>query len=121
MEVRAKIMNLRASPRKLKLVIDLVRGKQMTEALTQLDHMPQSMARPVAKLLRSAQANAKNNDKFEGVLWISRIEVGQGTVLKRWRPAAHGTAHPIRRPMAHVKVVLSDIKPAKSKSGKGKK
>lgn len=120
-EVSAKLMHLRASPRKLKLVIDLVRGKKVTEALTQLDAMSQIVARPVAKLIRSAKANAKSNLKFDGDLWISRIEVGQGPVLKRWRPAAHGSAHPIRRPMAHLKLVLSDNKPHSAKSGKGKK
>jgi large subunit ribosomal protein L22 len=109
-------MYLRASPRKLKLVIDLVRGHKLPEALLQLEAMPQAVAKPVAKLLRSARANAKNNQKFtEGDLWVSRIEVGQGSVLKRWHPAAHGSAHPIRRPTAHLKVVLSDVKPAKTK------
>ncbi|MDP3986560.1 MAG: 50S ribosomal protein L22 [Candidatus Veblenbacteria bacterium] len=112
MEVRAKLMNLRASPRKLKLVVDLVRGRKLTEALRQLDAMPQGVARPVAKLLRSAAANAKNNHKLESELWLTRVEVGQGQVLKRWRPAAHGSAHPIRRPTAHIKLVVSDVKPA---------
>ena len=116
MEFKAKIMNLRASPRKLKLVADLVRGKKLAEALQQLDASLLALAKPVVKLLRSAEANAKNNHKFgEGVLWVSKIEVGQGPVLKRWRPAARGSAHPIRRPMAHLKLELSDINP-KSKT-----
>jgi large subunit ribosomal protein L22 len=111
-------MHLRASPRKLKLVVDLVRGKKLYEGLKQLEFMAQAAARPITKLLRSAEANAKNNHKFsDGELWISRFEVGQGPVLKRWRPAARGSAHPIRRPMAHLKLVLSDIKP----KTKGKK
>ncbi|HLD85923.1 MAG TPA: 50S ribosomal protein L22 [Patescibacteria group bacterium] len=122
MEVRAKIMYLRASARKLKLVIDLVRGRQLREALLQLDNLPQAVARPVAKLLRSAAANARNNLKFgDGDLWVSRLEVGQGPALKRWRPAAHGVAHPIHRPTAHLKVVLSDVKPSKSNRRQGAK
>ncbi len=114
-------MNLRASPRKLKLVADLVRGKLLGEALVQLDHIPLAVAKPLAKLLRSAAANAKNNNKIEGNLWVNRIEIGQGPVLKRWRPAAHGSAHPIRRPMAHIKLILTDTKPVKGKVGKDKK
>jgi large subunit ribosomal protein L22 len=118
METQAKLMYLRASPRKLKLVIDLVRGQRLTEALKQLAAMPQAAAKPVHKLLRSAAANAKNNLKFEGTLWLTRIEVGQGPVLRRWRPAAHGAAHPIRRPTAHLRVVLSDVAPKKTKTAK---
>jgi len=111
MEVTAKLMYLRASPRKLKLIADTVRGRKVSDSLSQLQVRPQASALAVAKLLRSARANAKANQKFEGELWVKSIEVGQGPVLKRWRPAAHGAAHPIRRPMAHIKVVLSDLKP----------
>lgn len=119
MEFKAKMMHLRASPRKLKLVVDLVRGKELNEALKQLEVNLKGAAKPITKLLLSAEANARNNHKFsDGVLWVTRIEVGQGPVLKRWRPAARGSAHPIRRPMAHIKLVLSDLKPKKSAAKK---
>lgn len=119
MEVKAKIMHLRSSARKLKLVADLVRGKKISQAFVQLENMPQAAARPILKLLRSAEANARNNNKFgEGDLWLSRIEIGQGPRLKRWRPAARGSAHPIHRPTSHVKLVVSDIKPKSNKESK---
>lgn len=119
MEVNAKIMFLRSSPRKLKLVADLVRGKKIAKAFVQLETMPQAAARPILKLLRSAEANARHNNKFsQGDLWVSRIEIGQGPTLKRWRPAARGSAHSIHRPTAHVKLVLSDTKPMSSKRSK---
>lgn len=122
MEYKAKILYLRSSPRKLKLVIDLVRGKKLDQALLQLANSPKIVARPVIKLLRSAQANAKNNFKFTGSdLWVKKIEVGQGPRLKRWRPAARGAAHPIHRPTAHLKVVLTDTPPDKKFTKKIKK
>lgn len=114
MEFKAQARYLRVSPRKLKLVVDLVRRQRLDKALLQLASLPQAAAKPVLKLLRSAEANARHNYKFnQGELWISRIEVGQGPRLKRWRPAARGAAHPIHRPTAHLKVVLSDVKPAR--------
>lgn len=108
MQVSAQLRYFRASPRKVKLVIDVVRGLPVSRALHQLAVMPQSAARPVAKLLRSAVANAKQNLKYEGDLWVKSISVGQGPVLKRWQPRAMGRATPIRRPTAHLKLTLAD-------------
>lgn len=112
MDVSAKLRYTRLSPRKAKLVIDLVRGRTLTEALQQLKVMPQGAARSVAKLLASAAANASHNQKLEvAKLWVKRIEVGQGPRLKRWMPRAMGRATPVQKPTAHITVVLSDEAP----------
>lgn len=115
MEITARLRFARLSPRKTKLVIDLVRGLPVKRALEQLAVMPQAPAKSVGKLISSAVANARHNYKVMSDLWIKRIEVGQGPVLKRWTPRAMGRATPIRRPTAHLKVVLTD-EPVKLKS-----
>lgn len=117
MDTTARLRYARLSPRKIKLVIDLIRGLSVNTAINQLKVMPQGAAEPVAKLLGSAVANAKHNNKLEeSKLWIKRIEVGQGPVLKRFTPRAQGRATPIRRPTAHLTVVISDdVKPKRSK------
>lgn len=115
MNVSAKLRYARLSPRKVKLVIDVVRGKTLQRALDQLAVLPQMAARPVAKLLNSAAANASHNFKMEvGRLWVKEIMVGQGPALKRWKPRAMGRATPIRRPTAHLTVVLSDEAPKRA-------
>lgn len=112
MEVSAKLRYVHLSARKAKLVLDVVRGRLLADALVQLSMMPQGAARPVAKLLASAAANATNNNKLEAAkLWVKRIEVGQGPRLKRWLPRAMGRATPIQKPTSHVTVVLSDEAP----------
>ena len=115
MDVTAKLRFLRSSPRKIALVIDTVRKLPVSRALEQLSVLPQAAALPVAKLIRSASANATNNFKLDAkALWVKEITVGQGPRLKRWRPRAMGRATPIKRPTAHITVVLSDEKKAKS-------
>lgn len=116
MQAQAQLKFFRHSPRKFKLVIDAVRGLSVSRALTNLGVMPQAAARPVAKLIASAAANAevKQGGKLE--LWVSRIEVGQGPVLKRYRPRAMGRGAPIHKPTAHLKVVVSDMAPTKKGS-----
>lgn len=114
--VTAQLKFLRASPRKVKLVIDMVRGLSYERALEQLSVMRQGQAKPVKKLLESAAANAKS--KFElaaSKLWVSKIEVGQGPRLKRWTPRAMGRATPILRPTCHIRVVLTDVASQKTK------
>ncbi len=117
MDIVARLRFARLSPRKTKLVIDLVRGLPLARALAQLQILPQAPAKPVMKLLNSAAANARHNYKIMTDLWIKQIEVGQGPVLKRWTPRAMGRATPIRRPTAHIKVVLTD-EPIKLKQRK---
>jgi large subunit ribosomal protein L22 len=105
---KASLKNHRQSPRKVRLVVDAVRGKKADDAIIALSVMPKKAANPIMKLIKSAAANAKNNDGIDpSELVIKEISVDEGVTLKRWRPKARGTAHPIRKRSSHVKVMLS--------------
>lgn len=114
MEVRAKLSNYRVSPRKARLLADLVRGRQVEEALNVLDLSTRRFARPLAKLVRSALANAeeKNNREKAGIdvdsLVLGRVTVDEGPSLWRIRPRAQGRATWIQRRTSHVTVVLQE-------------
>jgi large subunit ribosomal protein L22 len=108
-KVTAKIKWVRSSPRKIQRVLDVVRGKPAAAALALLKFMPQKGARIVAKLLRSALANAKNNHKLnEAALVISECYANKGIIMKRFQPRARGRAFPIKKRTAHVTVCLED-------------
>ncbi|OGC81227.1 50S ribosomal protein L22 [Candidatus Adlerbacteria bacterium RIFCSPLOWO2_01_FULL_51_16] len=109
----AKLSNYRQSPRKVRLVADLVRGKRTDVALALLTHLPKRAAEPMAKLIRSALANARSKHVSSNELVISRIEVGQGIVFKRFMPRARGKASPIRKKTSHITLELSQPAPAK--------
>ena len=107
MEVQAKVRYLRIAPRKVRLVVDLVRGLPAERALTQLAFLSKASAEPVAKLIRSAMANAEHNYQIDpSTLYIKRITADGGPILYRYRPRAHGRAAPIRKRMTHVTVIL---------------
>ena len=114
MSVNARLSNYRVSPHKARLVADQIRGKGVEEALTILDLSPKRFARPLAKLVRSALANAeeKNNRDKAGIdvdnLVIGKIAVDQGPSMWRIRPRAQGRASWIQRRTSHVEVVLSE-------------
>ena len=114
MEVKAHTRHLRMSPRKVRLVVDAVRGMAVEPALAQLTFMSRAAARPVKKLLESAIANAEHNFKLdrEG-LYIKAAMVNQGPTLKRWRPRAMGSAAPILKRTCHVTLVLDSKTGAK--------
>src|SRR3990167_718596 len=98
MEVRAQLNQLRISPRKVRLVANLIRNLSVTAAETQLQHLPKRSSLPLLKLLRSAVANAEHNHKQDkATLFIKSIQVDEGVTLKRWQPKAMGRATPIRR------------------------
>lgn len=104
----AKLMNLRMTPRKVRLVVDVVRGLPVREAEAQLMMMKKRASLPVLKLLRSAIANAKEL-KLDGTkLAVSLIRVDQGTTLKRILPRAKGSASPIHKMASHVTITLSE-------------
>ena len=106
-KVTAKLNYLRMSPRKVRLVADLLKNKSSAKALAQLDNMTKEAARPLAKLLRSAIANAKHNFSMkEETLKIKQVIVNGGPVLRRWMPRAMGRATPIRKRSAHVELIL---------------
>jgi len=109
MEARAIGRYLRMSPQKARLVVDLIRGKKVNEALATLELCPKKPARLVAKVVRSAVANAVQLYKVDvDTLVVKRITVDGGPMLKRWRPRAMGRATRIRRRMSHVTVVVGE-------------
>ena len=109
MEAKAKLMGVRLSPQKAKLVVDLVRGKSVSEALDILAFTNKSSAPVVAKLIKSAAANATNNQKMdEASLYIKEIWVGPGKTLKRFMTRAKGSASRILKRTSHINVVVSD-------------
>ena len=111
--VRASARYLRASPRKVRLVADQVRGLTVPEARTLLAFSPRGAARDVGKLVASAAANAENNhDLVADDLRIAEIRVDQGPTLKRWRPRARGRATRIDKRTSHVSVALTPIQEA---------
>jgi ribosomal protein L22 len=106
--VHASARYLRASPRKVRLVADQVRGLTVPEARTLLDFSPRGAAREIGKLLASAAANAENNHELVADdLRIAEIHVDQGPTLKRWRPRARGRATRIDKRTSHVSVALT--------------
>lgn len=114
MQVRARLSNYRVSARKARLLADAIRGRQVEEALNTLDLSPKRFARPMAKLVRSAVANAedKNNRDKAGIdidnLYVSRIAVDAGPSMWRIRPRAQGRMTWIQRKTSHVTVVLEE-------------
>jgi len=122
MEVSAKLRFLRMSPRKVRLVVDLVRGLDTTKAEHQLQFMNKRAARPVLKLLQSAIANAENNNKLKKEnLFIKKITVDQGPTLKRWRPRAFGRAATILKRSSHITIILCEKEVVKKSTAKGEK
>ncbi len=118
MDVHASLRYLRMAPRKVRLVIDVIRGLSVTEAETRLTFLPKAAAMPVLKLLRSAIANAEHNFKLSREnLYVTTITADGGPILHRWHPRAMGRAAPIQKRTSHITLILSDVKPA----AKGKK
>ncbi|MBX4189165.1 50S ribosomal protein L22 [Candidatus Parcubacteria bacterium] len=114
-EVRAQLSNYRQSPRKVRVVADLVRGKKVEDAMITLSFTTKRAAKPLEKLLASALANAKNlSIPVEG-LRVKEISVDGGSTLKRRRPRSHGMANPIKKRTSHVNIVLSDAASKKKK------
>lgn len=114
MEAKARLVNYRVSARKARLVADAIRGKGIEDALTILDLSPKRFAKPLAKLVRSALANAgeKNNRDHAGIdvdnLVVAKICVDEGPSMWRIRPRAQGRAAWIQRRTSHVEVVLAE-------------
>lgn len=106
-EVDAKLRNLQISPRKVRLVADMVRGVSVAEAQRALAYSPKAASRSVLKLINSAVANADHNFKLDtSSLRVKAIMVGEGPMLKRYQPRAFGRAGMLRKRMSHVKVIL---------------
>ncbi len=109
MEASAKLSFARLSPRKTRLVVDMVRGKKIQDALNILRFSPQPSAKLIAKLLSSAVANAEQKGASDvDRLYVKTICVDGGAVLKRFVPRAMGRASKIRKPTSHISVVLGE-------------
>ena len=108
--MKASVKNVRISPRKVRMVVDTVRGKSVSQAIGILAFTRKKAAEPVQKLLRSAVANAAENDGIMDVddLFIDRITVDEGPTLKRFTPRARGRATPIHKRTSHIQIALRE-------------
>ena len=114
-DASAQLSNYRQSPRKVGLVVGAMRGKRVVEALSTLDAMPKRAAGPIAKLLRSALANATSKGMHAEELMVSSATVNKGTVYKRSTPRARGSSSMIHKRSSHVKLELSKVPTPKKK------
>ncbi|MDK2785063.1 MAG: large subunit ribosomal protein [Bacillota bacterium] len=109
MEAKAVARYVRISPRKVRIVLDLIRGKSVTEALGILRFTPKRGSRLVEKVLRSALANAENNlDLDPENLYVVRAYADEGPRLKRYHPRRMGQAFPILKRTSHITVVVGE-------------
>ena len=109
MEARAELKYLRISPRKVKIVLDLIRNKPVNLAMAILKHTPKAACEDLQKLLKSAMANAENNHNMDvSQLYVAECSVSQGPILKRIRPRAQGRAFRIDKKTSHIKLVLKE-------------
>jgi large subunit ribosomal protein L22 len=109
MEAKAHARYIRISPRKVRLVVDLIRGKEVGEAISILRHTPKAASPVVEKLLNSAVANAEHNYSMDpNRLYISQAYVNEGPILKRFRPRARGSAARINKRTSHITLVVSE-------------
>jgi large subunit ribosomal protein L22 len=109
MEVKAKLNYTRIAPRKIRLVVDLIRGKDVNEAIQILTFVNKKSAPVVKKLIQSAVANADQKKTIDlDTLYVKHISVDQGPVLKRYLPRAMGRASEIRKKTSHINLVLDE-------------
>ena len=109
MEATAKVTYVRIAPRKVQIVLDLIRNKPVEEAAAILKHTPKAACEPLAKLLKSAIANAENNNDMDvSRLYVAECFVCQGPTLKRIRPRAQGRAYRINKKTSHITMVLKE-------------
>ncbi len=109
MEVKSTAKTIRIAPRKVRLVLDLVRGKDVKEAAAILKFTPNHAAEAVGKVLNSAVANATNNHKLDGDrLYVKACYADEGITMKRFMPAAKGNAHQILKRTSHITVVVEE-------------
>ncbi len=106
---KATAKTVRIAARKVRLVIDLIRGKSVAEAAAILDFTPRGASPVVAKVLKSAVANAENNFDLDSEdLFVKEAFVNEGPTLKRFRPRAKGSASPINKRTSHITIVVSE-------------
>lgn len=111
MQAKAVAKTVRIAPRKARMVVDLIRGKQVGEAVAILKHTPKAVSPIVEKVLNSAIANAEHNYDMDAEnLLIKEAYVDEGPTLKRFRPRAQGRASQINKRTSHITIVLSEKK-----------
>jgi large subunit ribosomal protein L22 len=109
MEVQALTRYARMSPKKVREVARTIQGRKAAEAVDYLTLIPRKSARLIAKTLKSAIANAENNNNLSAdALTVKRAVIENGPVLKRFKAAARGSAAPRRKKMSHIRIVLTD-------------
>ena len=108
MEATAKVTFVRIAPRKVQIVLDLIRNQPAEKAMAILKYTPKAACEVVAKLLKSAIANAENKDMDTSKLYVAECYVCQGPTLKRIRPRAQGRAFRINKKTSHITLVLKE-------------
>lgn len=110
MEAKAKATYVRISPRKVQIVLDLIRNQPADKAMAILKFTPKAACEPVSKVLKSAMANAENNYNMDvSRLVVSEAHVAPGPVLKRIQPRAQGRAYRINKRTSHITLVLKEM------------
>jgi len=116
-EIKASARFIHVAPRKVRLVINELKGLEAVKALEYLKFVNKAAVRPVTKLINSALANAENNFQLDKKdLYIKTITANDGPILKRWRPRAHGRSAPIRKRTSHIELILGVKAGAKHKA-----
>ncbi|GAK04734.1 LSU ribosomal protein L22p [Geomicrobium sp. JCM 19037] len=109
MQAKAVAKQVRVAPRKARMVVDLVRGKEVGEAISILRHTPRGVSPIVEKVLNSAIANAEHNYELDAEnLYVSAAFVDEGVTLKRFRPRAQGRASRINKRTSHITIIVSE-------------
>lgn len=109
MEAKAHVKYLRISPRKVKIVADLIRGKSVAQATAILMTTPKAASEPLLKLLKSATANAENNHNMDPEsLYVSEVFATPGPIIKRMRPRAQGRGFRINKRTSHITLVVKE-------------
>ena len=109
MEATAKATYVRISPRKVQIVLDLIRNQPTDKAMAILQYTPKAACEPVLKVLKSAIANAENNNGMNAEnLYIAEAYANKGPTMKRIRPRAQGRAYRIEKRMSHITLVLDE-------------
>lgn len=123
-EVKAQLNNLRLAPRKVRAVTNLVKGKKVSDAVSQLEFFVRRPSEPVKKLINSAIANAENNfNMVKDNLYIKSIIVDEGVKLKRMRAKGFGRSAAIQKKTSHIRLILDEYTPGlkRERSAKAKK
>ena len=119
--IKAQLNSYRQSPRKVRLVADMVRGKSTEKALAALSLLPKRASAPLSKLIESAVANAKNQGLNKEKLFINEIRVDGGAILYRRRPMSRGRAFTIRKRTSRISLVLTQSMKSEARSTKSEK